>query len=68
MDESTAETRERSTIPMDQNVPRAITHGVRLRGVNVLTVFEDGDADLDDHFLATIPHNPTGSWVQSPSP
>ena len=26
---------------MDHHVPRAITHGLRLRGVDVLTAFED---------------------------
>ena len=36
---------------MDQNVPRAITNGLRLRGVNVLTAFEDGAAELDDPAL-----------------
>jgi hypothetical protein len=36
---------------MDQNVPRAITSGLRLGGVNVLTAFEDGAAELDDPAL-----------------
>ena len=27
---------------MDHNVPRAITNGLRLRGVEVITAFEDG--------------------------
>jgi hypothetical protein len=33
---------------MDQNVPRAITLGLRLRGVDVLTAFEDGASDFSD--------------------
>lgn len=33
---------------MDENVHRAITSGLRLRGVDVLTVQEDGRSGLDD--------------------
>jgi hypothetical protein len=33
---------------MDQNVPRAIAIGLRLRGVDVITAFEDGSSLLDD--------------------
>jgi Domain of unknown function (DUF5615) len=33
---------------MDQHVPRAITEGLRLRGVNVLTAFEDQSHTLAD--------------------
>ena len=33
---------------MDQHVPRAITEGLRLRGVNVTTAYEDGASDMDD--------------------
>ena len=33
---------------MDQHVPRAITTGLRLRNVDVLTAFEDGFSDVDD--------------------
>jgi Domain of unknown function (DUF5615) len=33
---------------MDHHVPRAITLGLRLRGVNVLTAYEDGTSELDD--------------------
>ena len=33
---------------MDQHVPRAITNGLRLRGANVLTAFEDGAAEQTD--------------------
>ncbi len=33
---------------MDHHVPRAITNGLRLRGVDVLTAYEDGASDLDD--------------------
>jgi len=31
---------------MDQHVPRSITSGLRLRGVDVLTAFEDGANSL----------------------
>jgi len=33
---------------MDHHVPRAITIGLRLRGVNVITAYEDGAHRLDD--------------------
>lgn len=36
---------------MDHHVPSAITHGVRIRGIDVLTADEDGRAALDDESL-----------------
>lgn len=33
---------------MDQHVPKSITVGLRLRGVDVLTAFEDGASALPD--------------------
>lgn len=36
---------------MDHNVPRAITVGLRLRGVDVITAYEDGADDMDDSAL-----------------
>jgi len=33
---------------MDQHVPRAITLGLRLRGVDVITAYEDGASELSD--------------------
>lgn len=33
---------------MDHHVPRAITDGLRARGVDVITAFEDGTSELDD--------------------
>lgn len=36
---------------MDQHIPRAITLGLRLRGVDVLTAYEDGADKLDDATL-----------------
>lgn len=33
---------------MDHHVPRAITNGLRLRGVDVLTAYEDGTSELED--------------------
>jgi hypothetical protein len=38
---------------MDHHVPRAITLGLRLRGVDVITAYEDGAAALDDPELLT---------------
>lgn len=36
------------TLYMNQHVPRAITAGFRLRGVDVITAYEDGASDMDD--------------------
>lgn len=36
---------------MDQHVPRAITIGLRLRNVDVLTAFEGGASAVDDSVL-----------------
>jgi protoporphyrinogen oxidase len=36
------------TVYMDQHVPKAITVGLRLRGVDVVTAYEDGAAELHD--------------------
>jgi hypothetical protein len=36
---------------MDQHVPRAITAGLRLRKIDVMTAFEDRTSDLDDTAL-----------------
>ncbi len=36
---------------MDHNVSRAITHGLRVRGVDVLTAYEDGANELEDPVL-----------------
>ena len=36
---------------MNQHVPRAITIGLRLRGVDVLTAYEDGASEMDDAAL-----------------
>ena len=36
---------------MDHNVPRAITNGLRARGVDVVTSFEDDTSELDDSVL-----------------
>jgi hypothetical protein len=38
-------------IYMDEHVPRPITVGLRLRGVDVLTVQEDGLAGFDDQVI-----------------
>ncbi len=35
----------------DQHVPAAITHALRLRGIDVLTAYEDGAAAWDDEAL-----------------
>ncbi len=36
---------------VDQHVPAAITHGLRQRGVDVLTAYEDGSDQLADELL-----------------
>ena len=36
---------------MDHHVPRAITVGLRLRGIDVLTAYEDGASEWDDAAL-----------------
>ena len=36
---------------MDVHVPRAVTNGLRRRGMDVLTAQEDGTAELDDPAL-----------------
>lgn len=36
---------------MDHNVPRAISSGLQLRGVDVLTAFDDNGHELDDSTL-----------------
>lgn len=33
---------------MNQHVPRTITVGLRLRGVDVITAYEDGASEMDD--------------------
>ena len=38
---------------MDHHVPRAITTGLRLRGVDVLTAYEDAASRLQDPLLLT---------------
>lgn len=41
---------------MDHHVPKAITNGLRLRGVDVITSFEDGTDQLDDSLLLQRAH------------
>lgn len=36
---------------MDHNIPRAITIGLRLRGVDVITAYEDCSHEIDDSSL-----------------
>ena len=36
---------------MNQHVPRAIMIGLRLRGVDVITAYEDGASEMDDSEL-----------------
>jgi len=36
---------------MDQHIPRAITVGLRLRGIDVISAYEDGSAEFDDSAL-----------------
>jgi len=41
---------------MDQHVPKAITTALRLRGVDVLTAYEDGTDQLDDERVLQRAH------------
>ena len=36
---------------MDQHIPRSITVGLRLRGIDVITAFEDKASEMDDSDL-----------------
>jgi len=36
---------------MDHNVPRAITNSLRLKGIDIVTAYEDGSSQLDDSQL-----------------
>ncbi|MCC6455579.1 MAG: DUF5615 family PIN-like protein [Caldilineaceae bacterium] len=36
---------------MDHNVPSSITAGLRIRGIDVITAYEDGTHELDDATL-----------------
>jgi hypothetical protein len=36
---------------MDHNVPRAITNGLKLKGIDLITALEDGSSQLDDSEL-----------------
>ena len=36
---------------MDHNVPRAITNGLKLKGIDLITAHEDGSSQLDDSKL-----------------
>ncbi len=39
---------------MDQHVPRAITEGLRLRGIDVTTAYEDGASDMDRNYWIVL--------------
>jgi len=41
---------------MDHHIPKAITVGLRLRGVDVVTAYEDGTDQLDDDLLLKRAH------------
>ena len=41
---------------MDHHVPKAITIGLRLRGVDVVTAYEDGADQLDDNLALKRAH------------
>ena len=36
---------------MDHNVPRAITNGLKLKGIDLITAYENGSSQLDDSEL-----------------
>ena len=44
------------TLYMDHNIPKAITVGLRLRDVDVITAREDGTDQLDDDLLLQRAH------------
>ena len=39
---------------LDHNVPRAISDGLRTRGVDIMTSLEDGTSKLDDSELVDL--------------
>ena len=41
---------------MDHHVPKAITVGLRLRGIDIITAYEDGTDQLDDNLLLKRAH------------
>ena len=41
---------------MDHHIPKAITLGLRLRGIDILTSYEDGTDQLDDNLLLKRAH------------
>lgn len=41
---------------MDHHIPKAITIGLRLRGIDVVTAHEDGTNQLDDELLLKRAH------------
>jgi hypothetical protein len=41
---------------MDHHVPKAITTGLRLRGVDIVTAYEDGADQFDDDLLLKRAH------------
>ncbi len=43
---------------MDHHVPMSVTHGLRRRGIDVLTAYEDGGAETDDDMLLARAQRP----------
>ena len=39
---------------MDHNVPRSITDGLKVRGVDIITALEDGTTEVDDPELLDL--------------
>lgn len=53
---------------MDHHVPVAVTEGLRLRRVDVLTAYEDGTAQVEDSLLAgTEAARPVADLIELPS-
>ena len=50
---------------MDHHVPKAITNGLRLRGVDVLTAYEDGTSEYNDADLMDPRYRVTACAVYS---
>lgn len=57
---------------MDHHVPRVITDGLRLRGIDVITAYEDGAGDMDEtqHYwielLNSVEHFSHKTMISSP--
>jgi len=49
---------------MDEHVRRAITNGLKLRGIDVITVQEDGRTGTPDTIFNWFPGSSLGTYIQ----